>query len=107
MKVPRLQILTAAQFLDGRRPQVPFGFTEGFKQAEREAAPTTQGPPNLIGFHSYTAALRRLVLNLLAEQGALFYADRCQYLASDGYREATDLAVRQGYCRVRSPEASQ
>ena len=37
MKVPRLQILTAAQILDNRQPQVPFGFTEGFKQAGREA----------------------------------------------------------------------
>ena len=36
MKVPRLQILTAAQTLDDRRPQVPFGFTEGFKKAARE-----------------------------------------------------------------------
>jgi site-specific DNA-methyltransferase (adenine-specific) len=36
MKVPRLQILTAAQILDSRRPQVPFGFSEGFKIAERE-----------------------------------------------------------------------
>jgi hypothetical protein len=36
MKVPRLQILTAAQILDNRRPQVPFGFSEGFKIAERE-----------------------------------------------------------------------
>jgi len=36
MKVPRFQILTAAQVLDGRRPQVPFGFTEGFKKAARE-----------------------------------------------------------------------
>ncbi len=36
MKVPRLQILTAAQILDNRRPQVPFGFTEGFKKAARE-----------------------------------------------------------------------
>jgi site-specific DNA-methyltransferase (adenine-specific) len=36
MKVPRLQILTAAQILDDRRPQVPFGFTEGFKKAGRE-----------------------------------------------------------------------
>ena len=35
IKVPRLQILTAAQILDGRRPQVPFGFTEGFKTAKR------------------------------------------------------------------------
>ncbi len=36
MKVPKLQILTAAQILDSRRPQVPFGFTEGFKKAGRE-----------------------------------------------------------------------
>jgi len=36
MKVPRLQILTAAQILDNRSPQVPFGFTEGFKKAARE-----------------------------------------------------------------------
>ena len=36
MKVPRLQILTAAQILYNRT-QVPFGFTEGFKQAGREA----------------------------------------------------------------------
>jgi site-specific DNA-methyltransferase (adenine-specific) len=38
---PLLQILTAAQILDNRRPQVPFGFTEGFKKAEREE--TEQG----------------------------------------------------------------
>jgi site-specific DNA-methyltransferase (adenine-specific) len=36
MKVPRLQILTAEQILDNRRPQVPFGHTEGFKKAGRE-----------------------------------------------------------------------
>ncbi|MBB3566092.1 site-specific DNA-methyltransferase [Rhizobium sp. BK491] len=36
MKVPKLQILTAAQILDNRRPQVPFGHTEGYKKAERE-----------------------------------------------------------------------
>jgi site-specific DNA-methyltransferase (adenine-specific) len=36
MKVPRIQILTAAQVLDERRPQVPFGFTEGYKKAARE-----------------------------------------------------------------------
>lgn len=40
-KFPRLQILTAAQILDDRRPQVPFGFTEGFRKAEREE--TEQG----------------------------------------------------------------
>ncbi len=38
MKVPRVQILTAAQILDGKRPQVPFGFTEGYKKAAREKA---------------------------------------------------------------------
>ena len=37
MKVPRVQILTAAQVLDNRRPQVPFGFTESYKKAERES----------------------------------------------------------------------
>lgn len=36
MKVPRLQILTASQILDNRRPQVPFGFTEGFRKAGQE-----------------------------------------------------------------------
>jgi site-specific DNA-methyltransferase (adenine-specific) len=36
MKVPKLQILTAAQILDNRRPQVPFGFTEGFRKAGAE-----------------------------------------------------------------------
>jgi site-specific DNA-methyltransferase (adenine-specific) len=36
MKVPRLQILTAAQILAGKRLQVPFGFTEGFRKAVRE-----------------------------------------------------------------------
>lgn len=36
MKVPRLQILTAAEILDNRRPQVPFGFTEGFRKAGQE-----------------------------------------------------------------------
>jgi site-specific DNA-methyltransferase (adenine-specific) len=36
MKLPRVQILTAEQILDKRRPQVPFGFTEGYKKAARE-----------------------------------------------------------------------
>ena len=36
-KVPRLQILTAAEVIDGRRPQVPFGHTESLKKASREA----------------------------------------------------------------------
>jgi site-specific DNA-methyltransferase (adenine-specific) len=40
-KFPRLQILTAEQILDNRRPQIPFGFTEGFKKAEQEE--TEQG----------------------------------------------------------------
>ena len=43
MKVPRLQILTAAQILDGRRPQVPFGFTESFKKASLESTNGEQG----------------------------------------------------------------
>lgn len=38
IKVPRVQILTAAQVLDKRQPQVPFGFTEGFKKAAKEQA---------------------------------------------------------------------
>ena len=42
MKFPRIQILTAAQVLDNRRPQVPFGFTEGFKRAAKEASPNQQ-----------------------------------------------------------------
>jgi site-specific DNA-methyltransferase (adenine-specific) len=36
MKVPRIQILTAAQVIDNRRPQVPFGFTESLKKAKPE-----------------------------------------------------------------------
>lgn len=35
-KVPRIQILTAKEVLDNRRPQIPFGHTEGFKKAGRE-----------------------------------------------------------------------
>lgn len=35
-KVPRLQILTAQDVLDGKRPRVPFGHTEGFRKAARE-----------------------------------------------------------------------
>ncbi len=35
-KIPKLQILTAAAILEGKRPQVPFGHTEGFKRAARE-----------------------------------------------------------------------
>ena len=37
-KFPRLQILTAADVLAGKRPQVPFGHTEGYKTAQRDAA---------------------------------------------------------------------
>jgi site-specific DNA-methyltransferase (adenine-specific) len=35
-KIPRLQILTAEAILDGRKPQVPFGHSEGFRKAARE-----------------------------------------------------------------------
>lgn len=35
-KMPRLQILTAAEILEGKRPQTPFGHTEGFKRAAKE-----------------------------------------------------------------------
>ncbi len=35
-KVPRLQILTAADVIEGKRPQVPFGHTESLKKASRE-----------------------------------------------------------------------
>ncbi len=35
-KIPRLQILTAAEILDGKRPQAPFGHTEGFRKAAKE-----------------------------------------------------------------------
>ncbi len=35
-KFARLQILTAADVIDGKRPQVPFGHTESLKKASRE-----------------------------------------------------------------------
>lgn len=35
-KIPRLQILTAKEILDGKRPQLPFGHSEGFKKAQKE-----------------------------------------------------------------------
>lgn len=38
MRFPKVQILTAAEIIAGKRPQVPFGFTEGFKKAAREAS---------------------------------------------------------------------
>jgi site-specific DNA-methyltransferase (adenine-specific) len=36
MKVPKVQLLTIAELLDGKKPQVPFGFIEGFRTAPRE-----------------------------------------------------------------------
>ena len=42
-KVPRIQILTAEQVIDNRRPQVPFGFTESLKKANRETGGGGQG----------------------------------------------------------------
>jgi hypothetical protein len=36
-KVPQLQILTAQDVLDDKRPRGPFGHTEGFRKAAREA----------------------------------------------------------------------
>ena len=41
-KIPRLQILTAEAILDGRKPQVPFGHTEGFRRAGREESDTQE-----------------------------------------------------------------
>ena len=35
-KIPRIQILTAAEVIDERRPQTPFGHTESLKKASRE-----------------------------------------------------------------------
>ncbi len=35
-KLLKLQILTAAQVTDGKRPQVPFGHTQSLKKASRE-----------------------------------------------------------------------
>jgi len=42
-KIPRIQILTAEQVIDNRRPQVPFGFTESLKKAGRESDNGEQG----------------------------------------------------------------
>ncbi|WP_036292127.1 site-specific DNA-methyltransferase [Methylosinus sp. PW1] len=39
-KFPRIQILTAADIIDDRRPQVPFGFTESLKKAKAETEGT-------------------------------------------------------------------
>jgi DNA modification methylase len=46
MRFPKLQILSVSDIFDGRRPQVPFGFTEGFRRAEREDL-TEQGALNI------------------------------------------------------------
>ncbi len=35
-KFPRLQIITVQELFDGKRPQIPFGHTEGFKKAAKE-----------------------------------------------------------------------
>ena len=48
IKVPKVQILTAAQILDGRRPRVPFGFTESIKSAAREQSDNLKPPPLLL-----------------------------------------------------------
>lgn len=43
LKFPRVQILTAEQILDDRRPKVPFGFTESLKKATKEVDTGKQG----------------------------------------------------------------
>jgi len=35
-KFPRLQILTVQDLFDGKRPQIPFGHSEGYKKAAKE-----------------------------------------------------------------------
>jgi hypothetical protein len=70
MKFPRLQILTAAQIIDGKLPQVPFGFTEGFKIAKREEE-NRQG--NLIGYGA-----RRLPRSKIASPRSLIPAIRIE-----------------------------
>ena len=42
-KVPRLQILTAAQILEGHKPKLPFGHSEGFKKAAPDKPTGKQG----------------------------------------------------------------
>ena len=37
-KFPRLQILTIAELFAGRKPQIPFGHSEGFRKAAKEAS---------------------------------------------------------------------
>ena len=35
-KFPRLQILTVEDLFNGKRPQIPFGHSEGYKKAAKE-----------------------------------------------------------------------
>jgi site-specific DNA-methyltransferase (adenine-specific) len=35
-KIPKVQILTAAQVIAGQRPRLPFGHVESLKRASRE-----------------------------------------------------------------------
>ena len=42
VKVPRMQILTAADVIEGKRPKVPFGHTESLRKAKSETG-TEQG----------------------------------------------------------------
>ena len=41
-KFPKLQIITVAELFAGKRPQIPFGFSEGLKKAAKEDT-TKQG----------------------------------------------------------------
>lgn len=42
-RYPKIQMFTIAQLLDGRKPEVPFGHTEGFRKAARESSAPEQG----------------------------------------------------------------
>ena len=42
-RYPRIQILTIEELLAGKRPQLPFGHTESFRRARREASGTQAG----------------------------------------------------------------
>jgi site-specific DNA-methyltransferase (adenine-specific) len=42
-KIQRIQLLTAAEVIEGKRPQVPFGHTESLKKAAREQGDVMQG----------------------------------------------------------------
>jgi hypothetical protein len=79
MKVPRLQILTAAQILDNRRPQVPFGFTEGFKKAGREETSQDRCFDDLIGMGREAVAVTAAIRN----------CSRCRCLSLSLQRLAT------------------